>query len=390
MDAESLAFAWQLSEMHGWGLVGVHVSLYLVERGDTPLPLLPPVWSAIRPKNRERLFPRLDEAHRRFTALIEPYPEGTLRLSGHTVMHCLGNGLLAGQTSARFQGQRNIGILAVEDTRFDDAIRKRGRLYDTLITLSTYNQQLLLDQGFDNAVLAIQGIDPEEMAPRKPSFQFGDRFVVFSGGKFEYRKGQDIVLAAFRIFRQRHPEALLVTAWQNLWPEQVASMADSPHVDSVPETTDNGWLKFTPWAAAHGVPADSFIDLGFVPRERLASVLADCHAAVFPNRCEGGTNLVAMEAMACGVPVVLSANTGHLDIIRPDTCLELTRQTPPPDPDGRRLGWGESSVDELVECLEAIHADRDAARVRAMRALVFMRTELPWRRFAQTVAHAVG
>ena len=39
-----------------------------------------------------------------------------------------------------------------------------------------------------------------------------ERFLIFSGGKMELRKGQDIVLAAFKIFARRHPEATLVTA----------------------------------------------------------------------------------------------------------------------------------------------------------------------------------
>ena len=51
-------------------------------------------------------------------------------------------------------------------------------------------------------------------------------------------------------------------------------------------------------------------------------LLKQADLAVFPNRCEGGTNLVAMEAIACGVPTVLSANSGHLDLLRPG-CLQL-------------------------------------------------------------------
>jgi glycosyltransferase involved in cell wall biosynthesis len=47
----------------------------------------------------------------------------------------------------------------------------------------------------------------------------------------------------------------------------------------------------------------------------MPSVLQEMNVAVFPNRAEGGTNLVAMECMACGLPVILSGNTGHLDLI---------------------------------------------------------------------------
>ena len=37
--------------------------------------------------------------------------------------------------------------------------------------------------------------------------------------------------------------------------------------------------------------------------------------SIFPNRCEGGTNLVAMESLCCGIPTALSSNSGHLDLL---------------------------------------------------------------------------
>ncbi len=46
--------------------------------------------------------------------------------------------------------------------------------------------------------------------------QFEGKFWVFSGGKLDFRKGQDIVLAAFKRFAENHKDAVLVTAWQNL------------------------------------------------------------------------------------------------------------------------------------------------------------------------------
>jgi glycosyltransferase involved in cell wall biosynthesis len=149
---------------------------------------------------------------------------------------------------------------------------------------------------------------------------------------------------------------------------------------------DDGRLRLHDWAVANGVPADAFVDLGFLGRRAFASVLADCHAAVFPNRCEGATNLVAMETMACGVPVVLSANTGHRDVIRSDTCLSLERQTPTANPDGSRAGWMDSSVEELVEHLETLYTDRAAAQVRADRARAWMTGTYTWRAFAERFA----
>ncbi|MDQ2101734.1 glycosyltransferase [Azospirillum isscasi] len=153
---------------------------------------------------------------------------------------------------------------------------------------------------------------------------------------------------------------------------------------------ENGKLRIVEWAMANGLPPEGFVDMGFLERHRIPAVLAECHAAIFPNRCEGATNLVAMEAMACGVPVILSANTGHLDLIQDGNCLPLRRQSAVADPTGRRRHWGESSVEEAVELLETLYTDRAAARSRAEAAQAFLRGERTWRAFAEAFVAAVA
>ena len=381
----NLAFTWQLTEVHGWGLVGVHTALYLAEVGRPPLLLEKPLMSSLRPQNQAALA-GLVGPYQQMAHMGEQAKAGghMLRLKEHDVLHALGNGFNAGGPSAIFRGRRNVGVIAYEDTRFTADVVARARQYDRIVVHSTYNKQILEIWGFNNVGLAFQGIDPTEMVEATPSGRFGDRFVIFSGGKLEFRKGQDIVLAAFLRFRQRHPEALLVTAWQNAWPDVGMTMAESPLARVAPRVQpDNpNMIDVKHWAYANGADETGFVDLGFLGRSQIPGILADCHAAVFPNRCEGATNLVAMEAMACGVPVILSNNTGHRDLLRDGQCLTLDHQPPVPDRDGSRFGWGESSVDELVDRLERIHADRAAAKARADRARHFIRTERTWRAFA--------
>ena len=93
-----------------------------------------------------------------------------------------------------------------------------------------------------------------------------------------------------------------------------------------------------------------------------------------PSRCEGGTNLVAMECMASGVPVILSRNTGHLDLIREGACYSLDFQIPMGAVTGRAQweGWGESAIDEMVAKLESIYTDRAEAARRGAAAADFM------------------
>ena len=250
-----------------------------------------------------------------------------------------------------------------------------------IVTGSSWNAEVLRAHGLANVRNCPQGIDPAIFKPGKNSRRFDGRFAIFSGGKLEYRKGQDLVVAAFKIFRDRHPEALLVSAWHNPWPEAAKSLGMSGHVDAIPGTSADGRLDVKAWLKDCGLPDESFLDLGPLANFETAQILRDVDLAVFPNRCEGGTNLVAMECMACATPVVLSRNTGHLDLIESDNCFALDFQIPIGEITGRAdlEGWGESSIDELVAKMEDAFQNRDGAKLRGRAGSAFM-MEWTWER----------
>ena len=124
---------------------------------------------------------------------------------------------------------------------------------------------------------------------------------------------------------------------------------------NVPQINDAGNCEIVRWIAENGVPEKNIHDYGMVSNHLMPEVFAQADVAVFPNRCEGGTNLVAMEAMASGVPCILSANTGHLDLIEDDNCYPITNQAEISSLPYAK-DWGESSVDEIVELLCRVYA----------------------------------
>ena len=82
------------------------------------------------------------------------------------------------------------------------------------------------------------------------------------------------------------------------------------------------------WVRAAGGLGRQFLHLDAVPNDFLPQVLREMDAALFTNRCEGGTNLMAMERMVCGAPTVLSAKTGRLGLIAEDNYYPLLAQAP--------------------------------------------------------------
>lgn len=79
--------------------------------------------------------------------------------------------------------------------------------------------------------------------------------------------------------------------------------------------------------------------------------------------------------MACGLPVILSDNTGTRDLIDADNCIRLTSQDPVPGEPGWDTGtdgWGESRVEEIVESLERLYADSQMRKRIGARAAAWI------------------
>jgi len=117
-------------------------------------------------------------------------------------------------------------------------------------------------------------------------------------------------------------------------------------------------------------------------------ILRKVDAALFPNRCEGGTNLVAMEALAMGVPTILTDGTGQRDTVRlaGGGCwpLEGVKATGgPPDAAGVEV-----DVAQATAALEAIYLDAASARRRALEGAGRLRA-WTWGRAVAVIAEAV-
>lgn len=376
MAAQQLGILWPAGSFSGWGVYGLQILYELLRKGDiAPLPFHN-LDAVAPPPLLADLVESVRGNYRAVAQTLATHPEAAVTFR-FPILHALGNKLVPSALAARVHGSPDYGLVFLEDTAIDEATRTRGRRFRRLVAGSTWNAQVLAAAGFNDVPVSIQGIDPTIFHPAPRTGLLGNRFVVFSGGKFEYRKGQDLVVAAFRRFRQRHPEALLAAAWFNPWPELVATMAASPWIEGLP-AVEGKVVHLSQWLIANGLPRESFVVLNGVPNALMGQVMREADVALFPNRCEGGTNLVAMECLAAGIPTILSANTGHLDLIAAAPCLTLERQGPVGAKECGTQGWGESDLDEMVEALESAYQQREAVQATGMRAAQVMRERFTW------------
>lgn len=241
--------------------------------------------------------------------------------------------------------------------------------YDVLFVGSTWCKERCSERGIHNTEVLIQGVDRSIFKPLPYSFNtpssvtmgmFNDgegnwhqtykpQFRIFSGGKFEYRKGQDLVIAAFREFAKDHPEAHLVCSWWNPWPQLISGMAQSNCInwDDIACKYHDQQQVFRHLLVINDIEESQFTILPQLTHAELAREMANTDCGLFPNRCEGGTNLVLMEYAACGGIVAANGATGHADV---DHLIDAYI---PCELDER--GWARSQPKDVADVLSYVH-----------------------------------
>lgn len=267
--------------------------------------------------------------------------------------------------------------------------RRAAREWDFIVAGSSWCEYQLRIGGVRNTSTILQGIDPANFYPAALRQDDG-RFIVFSGGKFEYRKGQDLVIAAMRVFMQRHQDAYLACSWINQWPFSLATMSQSPYISFNPSGQDcAAILQRT--LHENGIPPERVYLAPLIDNSLIRQIYQQTDIGIFPNRCEGGNNMVMCEYMACGRTSIASDATGHADVITPWNAFALTGDSPLliNDAAGQPAAiWHEASVEELLEKLEFAYQNRDICVQKGMVAAHDMK-QLAWDKAAREF-HAIG
>lgn len=208
-------------------------------------------------------------------------------------IHIINNGIF--ESNVSFRGSPNIGWIFTEMEEFpSDVIKKLKRGFDIIVAGSEWNAEILRKHGVD-AIAIPQGVNRNIFNSNHERKELKDKFVIFSGGKFEYRKAQDLVIKAVAEFQKEHKDVWLMTFWANIFSKR----------REMDVYIKNSSLTNT-------------LMFPFKEQKVLAELMCQTDIGIFPNRVEGGTNLVLMEYLACGKPVIASYLTGQKDVLNKD------------------------------------------------------------------------
>lgn len=323
-------FAWAYGEPTGWGQYGRGLAEALTRLGHTVLPA--------------------DDHSTTADCTFHPV--------GNTFAPCPDTG----------PTRRNVALVVSESTDLTTLDIAHLRTYDTLLAGSGWNTTVLHRHGLPDARSFPQGCDTRTFRPLAPlpASSVRPRFTVFSGGKFEFRKGQDLVLDTFRRLQKLEPDLhpLLVVAWHNFWPATVGPLHHTGLLTSLPRydpTTRRH--AFADWLPTQGIAPADFLVLDLLDPPEMAKVVRQCDVGLFLSRCEANANMALAECLASGVPCVVSKNTGHLVYDGEPLITFVTHQCPvrlsPATAHGTD-GWGESDCEEAAHALASLATPPDA------------------------------
>ncbi|MEE4454247.1 glycosyltransferase [Novosphingobium resinovorum] len=191
---------------------------------------------------------------------------------------------------------RSLHGYAWEETAFPhDSVREFNTGLDLILVTSSHVEKVLIDNGVTTPISVCGlGVDHFDVITPASDFHLDARefrFLHVSSGLD--RKGLDLLLDAFaRSFTSADPVSLVIKI----------TPAHAPALDAMLQALRTGQADF---------PDVITLEEDLSPAE-LKALHRQCHVAVYPTRAEG-FGLPIAEAAACGIPVIASAWSGHMD-----------------------------------------------------------------------------
>lgn len=257
-----------------------------------------------------------------------------------------------------------------------------------IVTPSQWSRTGFLRNGFDEQRVHVipHGVDPMHFSPvsapekrhlRRLLGLREDALVFLNIGAMTWNKGIGPLLAAFARFRVREPRAmLLLKGGDTLYGNQLKGSAEEA-AQGCPEVRQPQVAESIRYVAQNLSRAD------------LARLYQVSDAYVAPYRAEG-FNIPVLEALACGIPAIVTAG-GSTDDFCPDhLCLRIAA-TPVSNGLGRYL---EPNAESLLSCLEQLAQRRDLVAAAGAEGPVWAAERYSWevvtRQLAELLLRTAG
>jgi glycosyltransferase involved in cell wall biosynthesis len=263
-----------------------------------------------------------------------------------------GIGLGPIEQMARVKGSQRIAFIVWETTLIPSNKIKLLESMDVVWTPSTWGRRLLINNGIDADKVGVvpEGVDTERFKPAAVRPERPFRFLYV--GKWEQRKGTEDLIDAFCAeFSAGEPVELVLHGWNPYLPgfdlqKSIRSIAAT----RAPKIVASSPLR----------------------DDEMVQLYNSCDAFVLPTRAEGW-GLPITEAMACGLPVIVTEYSAPLDYLDRDCAylIEVEKMIPVQDPFfyfGRLGEWAQPDIGSLRRLLRHVFENPEEARATGLRA----------------------
>lgn len=262
---------------------------------------------------------------------------------------------------------------------------------DVVFVTSKWYKAGLMNAGVpaEKIVVAPPGVDKEIFSPCEANSTGPTTFVNI--GKYEYRKGHDVLLEAFcRAFKPTDDVRLVM-------------LSENPCFSSQDEKNAyNG-----EWNAYYkNSPMGAHIEL--LPRQKgqreVAEVMSRADCGVFPARAEGW-GLESAEMLAMGKEVILTNYSGHTEYMTADNSRWIQADGYEVAHDGKWFRrddpewvgnpgcWAklsEGAVEQLVDHMREVHAFKQSGDLGINQAGIDSMARFTWKNTADIIVGALG
>jgi len=286
-----------------------------------------------------------------------------------------------GDRLCRNSGRHKIGWVMCEVEPWPKAWVDGCRWVDEVWVPTESQKRVLLACGVERPIKVMPlGVDPGYFNPDRSPWE--DRpsadFVFVSNFMWGVRKNPDLLIRAFRDEFDRDEDVVL-------------------YIKTATKKKDHSIALETRWWMRQSGPA-VMITTDTIPDAAMAGLytMADCF--VLPSSGEGW-GLPALEALACGVPVIATgwggpAEWGKDEDGRPLPGMHFLRYELIPCRSDMKVfagcSWADPSYDDLRLALRAAYENREEWKAGALEGSKWVREHLTWRHVGEKIRERLG
>ena len=220
--------------------------------------------------------------------------------------------------------------------KLNDIEKSHINCVDQMFVTSQWAKKILQENGIKKKInVTPLGVDREIFDYRKYAKPNNEKYVFLNLGKWEIRKGHDILLDMFdKAFPEQYAELWLMSAEHTnsySQPEEIEkwhNMYNKPNVKIIPAVKDH---------------------------KAVAELISKADCCIFPSRAEGW-NMELLESMAMNKPVIATDYSAHTEFCTNDNCFLIPIDSTEPAYDGKAFNgqgnWAKIEEKQIDMCID--------------------------------------